>query len=399
MTRGTRSPDYDQRIADWFEHDPDLAPRIVLPTVLAALPTVEQRSGNAGRPGRRVVRFLSIAAATTAVVVAAVSGTFPPAGQPSATNDPLPVSATLPFVSTWVTDNAVALTIQGESLDGHELWRAATYDRITASGWEQSDVRAESRAANVPLLLDTVERAGGAPLFRSVTVDVFPGPRAPRPLVSPGTPVTIDVPVRLSLIGDPGFVGSITPDGPPIPMYRVTSSVLVRGTDVDDPHAATLRTAGTLYPAAVLDRYLEVPAGALGPNASALRDRILAASATRAPFDIAQEAEAVFRSSEFTYDVDIRDQHCGGASIAECFATYRRGFCIQYATTMAAILRDLGIPTRLVEGFRPGTLAGGVEVVRVPQASAWVEVYFPEYGWVAFDPTGGSQPDRVAPSS
>jgi len=74
----------------------------------------------------------------------------------------------------------------------------------------------------------------------------------------------------------------------------------------------------------------------------------------------------------------------------ECFARFRQGYCQYYATTMAILLRERGIPTRLVAGFLPGTRDAGVfETVPFSAAHAWVEVYFPGYGWVEFDPTGG----------
>jgi hypothetical protein len=59
---------------------------------------------------------------------------------------------------------------------------------------------------------------------------------------------------------------------------------------------------------------------------------------------------------------------------------------------MAVILRDLGVPTRIAEGFLPGTRAPFTPTEQIPfsNAHAWVEVYFPGYGWVTFDPTGGS---------
>ena len=76
----------------------------------------------------------------------------------------------------------------------------------------------------------------------------------------------------------------------------------------------------------------------------------------------------------------------------ECFARFKEGFCQYYATTMAAILRDVGIPARIVEGFLPGDLdtRTGIETIQFSKAHAWVEVYFPGYGWVRFDPTSPS---------
>jgi hypothetical protein len=78
---------------------------------------------------------------------------------------------------------------------------------------------------------------------------------------------------------------------------------------------------------------------------------------------------------------------------------------------MAILLRAVNpanpIPTRLVQGFLPGERVAGRETVRNAKAHAWVEVYFPGYGWIPFDPTGGGvgQPSviqegpEVAPAS
>src|SRR4029453_18300569 len=89
---------------------------------------------------------------------------------------------------------------------------------------------------------------------------------------------------------------------------------------------------------------------------------------------------------------------CGGISIAECFATYKRGYCEHYATLMTVLLRGGGIPARSVHGFLPGTLdkRTGFETVANSAAHAWVEVYFPGYGWFMFDPTGGNLDATVA---
>ncbi len=59
---------------------------------------------------------------------------------------------------------------------------------------------------------------------------------------------------------------------------------------------------------------------------------------------------------------------------------------------MAVLLRDMGVPTRIVEGFLPGTVdpSSGMETIRMSSAHSWVEVYFPGHGWVMFDPTGGN---------
>lgn len=57
---------------------------------------------------------------------------------------------------------------------------------------------------------------------------------------------------------------------------------------------------------------------------------------------------------------------------------------------MAVLLRDLGVPTRIVDWFLPGAVdpTTGIETILQSGRHAWVEVYFPGHGWVMFDPTG-----------
>jgi len=60
---------------------------------------------------------------------------------------------------------------------------------------------------------------------------------------------------------------------------------------------------------------------------------------------------------------------------------------------MVFLLRDIGIPARIVNGFLGGTWNkhGKFFLVRKSDAHSWVEVYFSKYGWVTFDPTPASQ--------
>ena len=93
------------------------------------------------------------------------------------------------------------------------------------------------------------------------------------------------------------------------------------------------------------------------------------------------------------------DVECGERGVADCFAVSRRGYCEHFATTMVVMLRVQGIPARLVEGYLPGDRdATGEETIRRSRAHAWVEAWFPGYGWVDFDPTAGvGQPQAIAP--
>jgi transglutaminase-like putative cysteine protease len=96
-----------------------------------------------------------------------------------------------------------------------------------------------------------------------------------------------------------------------------------------------------------------------------------------------------FHADGFTYstDVDVADD-------ADALLTFlmqtRTGFCQQYATAMAVLARELGIPARVAVGYQAGTLQDdGTYLVRSTDAHAWVEVFFEGYGWLQFEPTPG----------
>jgi len=72
----------------------------------------------------------------------------------------------------------------------------------------------------------------------------------------------------------------------------------------------------------------------------------------------------------------------------------RKGYCEYFASAMTVMLRDLGIPARLVNGFQSGIANpySGTLVIRASDAHTWVEAFFPETGWTVFDPTPGGAP-------
>ncbi|MGB1289357.1 MAG: transglutaminase-like domain-containing protein, partial [Aggregatilineales bacterium] len=73
----------------------------------------------------------------------------------------------------------------------------------------------------------------------------------------------------------------------------------------------------------------------------------------------------------------------------------KRGVCEHYVSAMVVMLRSLGIHTRFIVGYGSGDFNPftGFYEVRASDAHAWTEVFFPEYGWIPFDPTPGWEPD------
>jgi hypothetical protein len=163
--------------------------------------------------------------------------------------------------------------------------------------------------------------------------------------------------------------------------------------------ASDLRKTSTAEPEGIsqefLERYTQLPEN--------LPERIkeLAVTITEGEsnwFDQAKAIERHFSGSEFSYDqtnvavpgedVDYVDQFLFDTKI---------GYCDNFSTSMTVLLRSLGIPARWVKGYTGGEFLEYSENNPTKQiyeitnnnAHSWVEVYFPEQGWVPFEPTKG----------
>jgi transglutaminase superfamily protein/transglutaminase TgpA-like protein len=109
----------------------------------------------------------------------------------------------------------------------------------------------------------------------------------------------------------------------------------------------------------------------------------------RTPYGAVVAIETWLRSTGgFTYDES--PPATGGLPPLAHFVTEgKRGYCQHFAGAMALMLRFLGIPARVAGGFTSGKREGDTWVVTDHNAHAWVEAWFPGYGWLAFDPTPG----------
>ncbi len=89
------------------------------------------------------------------------------------------------------------------------------------------------------------------------------------------------------------------------------------------------------------------------------------------------------------YSLDIPPLKPGQDSVNEFLFGNRTGFCEQIATSLAVMLRSLGIPARVAAGYVPGSYDPITDLwqVEAKDAHAWVQVWFPGFGWQSFDPT------------
>ncbi|PKO07936.1 MAG: hypothetical protein CVU40_18005 [Chloroflexi bacterium HGW-Chloroflexi-2] len=245
-------------------------------------------------------------------------------------------------------------------------WRMAIYSTYTGSGWVEAELDEQSN-----VLLEEAPQQGRKALYQRFTLFRAAGGR----LFSAAEPVqTLNEDVRLvSLVDDDsqivtGFVQH----------YEVISWV-------PDLSSEMLQTASGEIPKSIQEEYLQLP------ETTPRRVRNLAARLVEGQNTVYEQVIQIqdYVRQSVPYDLEsvppARDQDVVDYFLFEA----NSGFCTYYASAMAVLLRIEGIPARLVTGYAPGEFVpeqGNFEVTG-DLAHAWVEVYFPGYGWIPFEPT------------
>jgi transglutaminase-like putative cysteine protease len=125
-------------------------------------------------------------------------------------------------------------------------------------------------------------------------------------------------------------------------------------------------------------------------------------SATSGPrtYDVVESIES-WMSSHVRYTTDIPPLAPGADAVDSFLFGSREGFCEQISTATVVMLRTLGIPAREAVGYVPGSYNPITDLydVEAKDAHAWVQVWFPGYGWQNFDPTAVVPLANPAPGS
>jgi len=131
----------------------------------------------------------------------------------------------------------------------------------------------------------------------------------------------------------------------------------------------------------------------ISPRIIELAKQIVAEANASTRYDTAKAIETWLRRN-IAYNEAIPNPPAGVDRIDWFLFELRQGYCTYYATAMVVMLRSLGVPARMVAGFAEGEWDAslGRYIVRERDAHTWVEVYFPGYGWIEFEPTAAQRP-------
>jgi len=257
-------------------------------------------------------------------------------------------------------------------------WRNITYDVYTGRGWLSSIASEINYEAGQP-----VEDAELMKARRALRQDVQLAKGFKGLMLQAGALITVDHNFRVAWREPGDFLGATVE----AESYRAVSMISTATQD-------QLRNAGENYPPSIRDRYLTLPDD-VPPRVHALARDLTATSAT--PYDRARAIENYLRKFPYTLDLYAPPQD---RDVVDYFLfELQRGYCDYYATAMVVLTRAAGVPARLATGYAAGKYDAAQMryVVTEAEAHSWVEVYFPNYGWVEFEPTGGrAQIDREA---
>jgi transglutaminase-like putative cysteine protease len=252
-------------------------------------------------------------------------------------------------------------------------WRGLAYDRYSGRGWFTSRLEVIPSPAGESLLeieLPNLHRVG-----QKVRFSPQLRPEGARLLYAAGEMTNVDQETQVAWRSNQDLFGILGAEAE----YRAVSFVSSATED-------QLRSSGQDYPRWVRDRYLALPDSVPSRVLGLGRD-LTARGATA--YDRALAIESYLRSIPYSLNVPVPPDN---RDVSDYFLfDLRRGYCDYYATAMVVLSRAAGLPARLATGFAPGKFdpESATFTVTAADAHSWVEVYFPGYGWVEFEPTGG----------
>ena len=255
------------------------------------------------------------------------------------------------------------------------FWLGETFDTWNGQSWSQSRPARRVVRGGSPFTLPVPE---GEPVGGRSDLQTFYLSGVSADLVfHAGRAAEVWFPSSKLFVGTDGTVVSPVGLGPGA-VYTVESSLYRPGP------AALASATGPGMPAGELRRYTELPR-------PYRRVAALARRVTAGDTSTYAEVESLIAwiGDHTRYSTAIPPLPPGADTVDYFLFGNRVGYCEQISTSLAVMLRSLGIPAREAVGYVPGSYdpITGLYGVEADDAHAWVQVWFPRYGWQDFDPT------------
>jgi transglutaminase-like putative cysteine protease len=284
-------------------------------------------------------------------------------------------------------------------------WRAVVYDFYTGDGWLTRDEDKANIGPNESLSLPSFAA-------REAVTQTFTFYRDNATvLYAMSNPVNLDRSARVTFnaLSNQEIANSSLPAWPDSGQPWAEEITYVRSNATVDrgesyqvislasrATAAELTAAGNDYPNWISERYLQLP------DSITERTHELAREVTQSYDNNYAKAQAIerFLRAELKYNEALATPPPNVDKVDYILFEAKEAYCDYYASSMIVMLRSLGIPARLAAGFARGTYEAEVDSFHVlnKDAHSWVEVYFPEYGWIEFEPTA-AQPTIIRPNT
>lgn len=275
-------------------------------------------------------------------------------------------------------DESVVLTYRTDDPQGPDYLRLYALDRFDGDRWTYSPLQSTSK--------DRLPDGGDLPPPPGMTI-------------ASAHEVTTTIHVRrevknMTFLPAPYAPANVSIKGdwrvhaPSLMIYSLRDSAGGRSYTVKsvraEPTAGQLAAGGN-YPADIVSHYTAVPRN-IPRRVRRLAEEVTAGSGTALAQAIKLQRWFT-QTGGFNYDLSApAPQH--GSDLVDFLLHSKRGYCEQFAASMALMARILGIPSRVAMGYTPGSeVRPGEWVVRSRDAHAWPELYFQGTGWVRFEPT------------
>jgi len=269
-------------------------------------------------------------------------------------------------------------------------WRIETKDFYTGQGWKRSEAKPLELQDSGMIDIDDVGQKNSEYVSHSGKIEFEEGKKFDKLLYPYG--------VQRAYATDTSFY--LEPISEAVHIVQAKNKESASSYDIEYDYPTydidKLRKDSKKDPEAIQTLYTQLPEG-LPVRVDKLAEKIIKDEQNR--FDQVKAIEQYFHQNGFQYETanvpipspkqDYVDQFLFDSKI---------GYCDNYSTSMVVMLRTQGIPARWAKGFTSGNMVGQEEIdkytydvyeVTNANAHSWVEVYFPDAGWVPFEPTQG----------